>query len=340
MADEGKLAIDAPVTKYLPGFVPRYGEPGARAITLRDLATHSAGLTNYWGAGGNSPTEEELIGWMRQSGLAVQPGYQKKYSNYGFAVLGQALAHAADKPYETLLRERVLEPLHMTESGLEELYDAPDLARGYVERDGRLVAQPRSRPFRAQAPASALVSHVEDIARFGIAHLSRDPQSVVPPRIQDLLFTLHASGTGLGWHYATGGGVPRWWHLGAWNMNYTRIVVRPDVGVGLVLATNGPWGYDPLVSFVKLLAPHADTSDLDALCGDYADAEGEVVVHRPPGPEMTLEVKETGRLIPISRHTFRVSGNRKADGTWVRFLEEDGENLMLWERRHLTKKAP
>jgi CubicO group peptidase (beta-lactamase class C family) len=334
LAVEGRLAIDDPVTKLVPEFAPRYPEPGARPVTLRDLATHSAGLTNVWGRGRltNQLSEEELLGRMRDHGLAIQPGYQSKYSNYGLSLLGLALSRAAGKPYEDLVRARVLEPLGMSASGFEELYDHPDLAVGHWFSDGVLRRQGRSGPFHAHAPASAIVSHVEDIARFGIAHLSRDPDGVAPPAVQDRLFSVHGAGGGLGWM----GSPSRWYHGGAWGGHYSRLALRTDVAVGVALSTNGgPWGFDPVSRFIETLASYADTSELEAVCGVYADGAGDDARVTLSG--FRLKIEGEGRLVPISRHSFVVEDERGRRGAWVRFIEEDGERVMLWETRRLVR---
>lgn len=344
MASEGLLDIDDPVSKYIPEFIPRYPEPGARAITLRDLATHAAGVTNVWGRGRltNQLTEAELLDRMRDYGLAIQPGYKNKYSNYGVSVLGLALARVAGKPYEAMVRERVLEPLGMTSTGFEELYDHPDLARGHWFSDGKLGSPGRSPPFDAHAPSSALVSHVEDMARFGIAHISRGPSDVVPEPVRDRIFVLHGTGGGLGWRYRTGKDIPRWWHLGAWGGHYTRLAVRTDIGVGVAVATNGgPWGYDPDVEFLALLSDHADLSELKARCGEYTDEQGDpVVVTLSDGPSFALEITGVGRLMPISRHSYVVRDERGRETSWVRFIEENDERVMLWETRRLVMRQP
>lgn len=338
MADKGLLGIDDPVIRYIPEFNPRYAEPGSRPITLRDLATHSSGLTNFWGKKDHSLSETELLDGLQAHALAIQPGYQYKYSNYGIAVLGLVLAKVAGKPYECLLREWIINPLAMAASGFDELYHNADLARGYDVIDGKLTPLAPSRPFNAHAPSSAIVSTVEDIARFGIAHLSTDEQSTVPPRIQDVLFTAHSSGTGLGWHYH-GGEFPRWWHLGAWNGHYSRLVIRPDIGVGLALATNASWGPDPVVPLVRLLAPHADTSHLKALCGEYSNGQNTVHITLPDDPSLTLELDTRQRLIPISRHSYHAYEDNQPTATWVRFIVEDGQQLMLLEAERYVRFA-
>ena len=89
--------------------------------------------------------EEELLGRMRDHGLAIQPGYQSKYSNYGLSLLGLALARAAGKPYEDLVRARVLEPLGMSGTQIRPSRDMATLATGY---EYRVPGQPRkAAPF-------------------------------------------------------------------------------------------------------------------------------------------------------------------------------------------------
>jgi len=341
----GTVGLDDPVSRYIPDFSARYPEPGARPITLRDLATHTAGLTNWWKYSVNAMTERELVAWFGDAGFAVQPGLEYKYSNFGFSVLGLALARAEQRPWAELLRDRVLAPLDMTSTGLDELYEHSTLARGYWYRDGERQVRPRSAPFRAHAPASAIVSTVGDMAQFGRAHLAETAPAVVSTEMTDLLFRVyHYSGAsnaiGLGWHYCWSGGVPRWYHLGAWNYNYSRLAVRPDVGIGVVLVTNGPWTHDPTVALLKALAPQADTARLDACTGVYVDPAGEQTrVRRVAGPELLLEIEGAGRLIPLSRHTFFVAGRGWPGGQWVRFGEEDGARVMLYETRRLVRRA-
>lgn len=341
MADEGMLHIDDPIARHIPEFKPRYADPGCRPVTLRDLATHSAGLTNTWGRKNLSLDEAELLDGLQAHAMAIQPGHQYKYSNYGMALLGLALARVANEPYEELLRQRIFKPLSMTASGFDELYDNPGLARGYDVIDGHPTPLAPSPPFNAHAPSSAIVSTVEDIARFGIAHLSNDEQSTVPPRLQDVLFCAHSPGTGLGWHYQ-GGEFPRWWHLGAWHGHYTRLVIRPDIGVGFALATNAAWGgVDPVVPFTRLLAPHADTSRLKELCGAYSNREKTLQITLPDDPSLTLTLDNRLRLIPISRHSYRVYEDCQPTPAWARFVDENGQRLLLLETdRYSRQETP
>ena len=75
------------------------------------------------------------------------------------------------------------------------------------------------------------------------------------------------------------------------------------------------------------------------VAGDYLDATGKVyTVHRPPGPELNLAIKDVGRLLPMTRHTFRIHKDGGAGGDWVRFIVEDGRRVMLWETGRLVRR--
>jgi len=339
LAAERKIDLDAPLTRYIPEFKSRWPAPGAQPITARHLATHTSGLTNWWGEPVHCYTAQQLLQWQEKAGLAAPPGFQTKYSNHGFALLGIALERATGQKYADLIRQRVFEPLQLKSSTLTAVPPHPDLAVSYWEHEGKLVPQPASAVFQAQDPASALVATVDDVARFAHAHLAAGPSSAVTDEIRDMLFTPHSPTIGLGWHYSAGD-VPHWFHGGAWNAFYSRIVVRPDVGVGLVLSTNGFWKNDPTVPLLRMLAPYADPSSLDRHCGEYVGPKDKrIVVHRPPGPEMTLEAKDVGRMLPMGRHMFQLPSKRGSGAaTWVRFVDDEGRHVMLFDAERYVRQ--
>ncbi len=118
MVLRGEVALDDPVTRYLPAHV-RLPSAGGRPITLADLATHTSGLqsnpTVIRSPDPARPLAEltdldrlyaMVSGYRMPSGAAREP----RYSNAGFGLLGTALARRAGTSYERLLRERVLAP--------------------------------------------------------------------------------------------------------------------------------------------------------------------------------------------------------------------------------------
>ena len=98
-------------------------EKDGRAIRLIDLATHASGLPREVPRPDGPPddpfgtnTRETQIADLKGDPLLFPPGTAALYSNYGFDLLGAALANAGGRPYAELLRERVLDPAGMKDT--------------------------------------------------------------------------------------------------------------------------------------------------------------------------------------------------------------------------------
>ncbi|WP_239501865.1 serine hydrolase domain-containing protein [Streptomyces qinglanensis] len=126
MAGAGLLEVDAPVERVLP-------QAPASGISLRHLMEHTSGLPRL-PPGLSGPRSDpyrdftpaaldQLLERLDRLG-GRQPG-QEEYSNFGYAVLGAALAAAAGTPYPELVREHVLEPLGLA----DEVTAAPPAGR-------------------------------------------------------------------------------------------------------------------------------------------------------------------------------------------------------------------
>ncbi|HKS27203.1 MAG TPA: serine hydrolase domain-containing protein [Pyrinomonadaceae bacterium] len=123
LMEDGKLALDDPVEKYLPDFRTARGAQGASSpITIRHLLTHTAGMPF------NRPPEIENITITRDRTLSdvasilskqepeFEPGTRFRYYSGGFAVLGRIIEVASGKAYEQFIKERIFEPLGMKDS--------------------------------------------------------------------------------------------------------------------------------------------------------------------------------------------------------------------------------
>jgi CubicO group peptidase (beta-lactamase class C family) len=126
-AAAGHLALDDPVTKFLPWFTPR--NPSA-PIELQHLLTHTAGIATGYDISGDA-IEELLL--LREEVVASVPGTHHVYSNAGYKALGLVLEHVTGRPWWELARERILEPLGMTATEPVISNDVrPKLAQGWV----------------------------------------------------------------------------------------------------------------------------------------------------------------------------------------------------------------
>lgn len=231
--DEGRLALTDPVAKFLPNFanIPlaekqadgttRIRKP-ARAITIKDLLTHTSGI------GGGYPdkykdnfetrayTLAEVVDAIPTRALEFEPGSRWGYSNMGIAVLGRIIEVVSGKSYEQFLAERLFNPLKMEDTH----FFLPESKRGrlatiYQVVNYKLVKAPVDH-FRAAAkypsPEAALYSSAADLGKLYLMLLNGgtgNNQRLLSPAAIELMTQNHTGdmkagfspgvGYGLGW---------------------------------------------------------------------------------------------------------------------------------------------
>ncbi len=117
----GMLALDNPVTNFVPSFslLPRFG--GARAITVRDLLDHNSGLpgTYFNHAFMVSPYTNYhafVLDGLAKDYPIFPPGFANPYNNNGFAVFEEIIAAAAGTNYTQFVAVNFFAPMGMTSS--------------------------------------------------------------------------------------------------------------------------------------------------------------------------------------------------------------------------------
>ena len=145
-------------------------------IRLIDLVTHSSGLPREVERESGPPgdpfstlTPEAYRNALASDPLVFAPGTGALYSNFGFDVLSVALSHAAGKPYDVVLKERVTDPVGLKDTVLSlRAGDRSRLLQGH-NFDGKPLPDV-STPLIAGG-ASGLYSTPDDILRWLSWHL-------------------------------------------------------------------------------------------------------------------------------------------------------------------------
>ena len=149
LVQEGRVALDADVNRYLTGWrVPANAFTAAAPVTLRGLLTHRAGLS-VSGFPGYGPAEAvpDTAGVLDGRGntgpvrVVLRPGERWQYSGGGYTVMQQLVADVRGAPFPEVLRRRVLDPVGMVRSTYEQPIPPDrqdDIATGY-RRDGAPV---------------------------------------------------------------------------------------------------------------------------------------------------------------------------------------------------------
>ena len=193
LADDGKLALDDPVSQYLPEFkglrvhTGRGDEtvPVDREMTVRDLMRHTSGLSygflgdsavdrlyraNHIGDRGD--TLAELVSKLGKLPLQDQPGKHFNYS-YSTDVLARVVEVAGGKPFDEFLQERICGPLDMGDTGFAVPDDKLDrFTASHRRGKGGLEVgdAPETSAFRQKpqflSGGGGLVSTARDYLRF------------------------------------------------------------------------------------------------------------------------------------------------------------------------------
>jgi CubicO group peptidase (beta-lactamase class C family) len=184
LVEEGKIALDDPISKYLSGFdnpevITKFDDktaqyetrPAKRPITIRHLLTNTSGI----GYGFTNPILYRLTKATGKSEpqlpLLSDPGEKWNYSP-GTRVLGQLVEKLSGESLEDFFQRRIFRPLGMTDTS----YAVPQPKQSRVPRqfsrvNGALREQPERRPpSEPKAPFGGdggLYSTVQDYARFG-----------------------------------------------------------------------------------------------------------------------------------------------------------------------------
>ena len=111
--EEGKLAVDSPVVRYVPGFGADATQPVRRTVTLRHLLTHSSGLPAFRLLYKETATRAEALALTDTTRLDTLPGARYVYSDLGAIILTQAVEAVYGERIDSLLARRVFGPLGM-----------------------------------------------------------------------------------------------------------------------------------------------------------------------------------------------------------------------------------
>lgn len=189
--EDGCFQLDDPVSRFIPGFkdLKVYGEsghqPAERQMTIRDLLTHTSGLTYGFlqthpvddlyqdAAVEQSDTLDEMIAKLCEMPLVFSPGTKWRYS-VATDVCGYLVQKISDIPFDDFLKEQIFDPLEMKDTGFFVPEDESHrFAANYQKTpdDGmQLIDSPEQSPYlkrRAMhSGGGGLVSTVHDYYRF------------------------------------------------------------------------------------------------------------------------------------------------------------------------------
>ena len=249
LAEQGRLGLDEPVARYVPGFTVRSRFPGTGAITARNLMTHHSGLARDLASTAGQETQPlaDVVERIKDSDAAYPPDLVFSYSNVGLALLGLAVQDIAGAPFAEHMRASLLEPLGMTRSSFDPgPSPLPQMSRGY--KSGTVAHE----TWMHDVPAGGLNSSVADLSRFlemvFAAGRSGERQVLKPESLSQMLSPQNTASPldldfriGLGWFLdwsSTRSGGLLASHGGDLGEFHSDLVVLPEHKIGVVVLAN------------------------------------------------------------------------------------------------------
>ena len=184
LAQDGKLSVNDPISKYLTNTPSAWSN-----ITIRHLLTHTSGVTNYDSLDGfelrQHMTQRQFIEKLGVHPLDFQPGESWHYSNSGFNLLGYIIENVSGQNYWNFLRTRILSPLGMNcTTDREPSTVIPKRATGYEFKNHSAIN--RGYDLTDLFAAGAIVSTAPDLVKWDAA---LDGDNLLSAKTKELWWT-------------------------------------------------------------------------------------------------------------------------------------------------------
>lgn len=240
----GEIDLNAKAEVANPAGI-RLPSRDGRSITWIDLSTHRSGLPRV---AGNLPLtslmnpyrdydSKKAAAFLQGYELPRQPGASQEYSNFGVSILGYLLAQKAGKSYQQLLRERIAQPLQMTDCTV----DLNDDQRQRLATPHHVFGKETEPWTNSDLPgAGGIHATIRDMLRFAQAQLS-PPSGKIGEAIELAWKKQHDAdksgpAMGLGWLIRSDGQTR--WHNGQTGGSHSAIFINRDLHFAVVVLCN------------------------------------------------------------------------------------------------------
>lgn len=282
LVEEGKLELEAPILRYLPDYP---SETGSR-VTIHHLLAHTSGIPRYVDRAGWQAEQmrhystEEFVARFCSGPLESEPGTMYRHNHGGYYLLGAIVEAVTGQTFLAAMRERVLDPLELHDTGFDDQYAVvKNRATGYEQVLG--TRRPAQWTEMSNLRASeGMYSTVADLWKWDRALAER---RLLSGKLEARMFTPGAGRYGYGWHIRDDVS----WHGGITAGFSTVIGRRPARGQCVILLSNSGLALVP-----------------DAARGIEAILDGQAPPLPAPKPAQTLAQNIAANGIDAALATF------------------------------------
>jgi D-alanyl-D-alanine carboxypeptidase len=255
LVNDESIELDDPFTGQL-GLDGPFNDPRLAAVTVRELLSHTSGFavsrSIFFGHGVD--TWQQAAQAALGQTLQFDPGTAFQYSNMNYCLLGLLLESVTGQQFETVIRERVLEPID-ADAHLAPTFDTES-------GDALHISAPGRNYMETLGPAGGWVATPLDVAKLASALRTESPgvhlldRSTVDTMRVRVLVPVEVPPPPNGWSYGLGlilFGDGSWGHTGTIESTHAVVVNRPD-GLTVVVLVSGkePDNTDDLLGVIEL----------------------------------------------------------------------------------------
>ena len=255
LVEKGQLSLDEDVNVKLKSWkVPDNDLTKEQKVTLRRLASHSAGLTVHgfrgYAEGEDVPTTVQILDGQKPANSApvrvdLLPGSRWRYSGGGITVMQLLMTETAGKPFPVLMRQLVLDKIGMKNSTYEQPLPADKIANAaFGHRSSGEILKGKRHTYPEMA-AAGLWTTPTDLAKFAIEiQQSKAGKSnkVLSQAMTVQMLTKQSGDYGLGIGVGGDGSSANFSHGGSNEGFKCNLFAYSETGQGAVVMTNGDMG--------------------------------------------------------------------------------------------------
>lgn len=255
LVQQGKLSLDADINTYLKSWkLPANPVTGGKPVTLRELLTHTAGITVHgfpgYAATDKVPTLVQVLNGEKPANTPAirseaAPGSRWQYSGGGYTIMQQALIDVTKEPFAKLLHDTVLAPIGMTRSTYEQ--PLPEKLRANAAVPYRADGKPVEGGAHTypELAAAGLWTTPTDILKYAVEverSLAGKANHVLSPDMTRQMLTPGMGNWGLGLEIGGSKEEPYFSHGGANEGFQNNFVAYEKNGEGAAVMTNSDNG--------------------------------------------------------------------------------------------------
>ncbi len=267
LVDEGKVAFDDPVIKYIPELI-LFNEDLTENLTIRDLLAHRTGMARHDPIWVFLDFPREQIPSLLQH---LEPAYplrtEFQYNNFMYALAGIVIERITGRTWEETCASQLLTPLGMNHANffIDQLKANPDFSFPHAEINGSNLEIPFQSTLPTN-PASGINANIQDMLKWVKLHLFNkellqaaaiQPETLKEMHISHMPFSITESkeisilGYGLGWLIGKYRGLDFISHGGLMAGFSSEVSFLPSENIGLVILTNSSSNGDRAIFCIR-----------------------------------------------------------------------------------------